>query len=147
MQCLYYFLVLAIIFVLYVKIFKAAFKQRRQIDAANQFSLSEKSRSSGDDNNPRNVQRQQDAAARKAVMKTVKGFVVVFGGLVICLTPFYVFYTFLAMKGLKNTDGYELVAQIVDVFMLAGSFVNPLIYAWMFRDFRNGIKKLLGMDG
>lgn len=121
-QTLYYFIVVTIMALLYSKIFRVAWVQSRHLG----MSVNK------DDN-------------LKLKMRVVKVFFIVFGAIILSLTPFYVIYTYFAMIG---SDSYScswcLLVSFTDLLMIANSTMNPIIYAWKYRDFQRALRKLFG---
>lgn len=126
-QCIHYFVILLIMIVLYGKIFQVALRQQKRILECER----------------RESMLSLEAAQVQQAMRTVKVFLLVFGALTVCLTPFYVIYTYLAMNGLKSTDRQHLTwTGFADILVFANSTVNPIIYAWKFKDFQTALRRI-----
>ncbi|XP_014665090.1 PREDICTED: histamine H2 receptor-like [Priapulus caudatus] len=126
-QCIHYFIILLIMIVLYGRIFHVALRQQKLM------AESERRAST----------LSLEAAHIQQAMRTVRVFLLVFGALIVCLTPFYVVYTYLAMHGLTSTDARYLTwTGFADILVFANSTVNPFIYAWKFKDFRLALRRM-----
>ncbi|XP_014670076.1 PREDICTED: octopamine receptor 1-like [Priapulus caudatus] len=127
---LHYIVVLVIMLALYTAVMRASWRQARLIRRDEQ-SFQQQTTSDHVDH----VRR---------VMRTVKVFALVIGIMFVCVTPAYTFYTWLAFKG--ETSGqpqYTIIAVCSDILLFCNSTMNPVIYAFKYREFKAAFRKLL----
>ncbi|XP_014672510.1 PREDICTED: octopamine receptor 1-like [Priapulus caudatus] len=134
--CIHYIITFVVMLCLYSKIFAVSWHQMREIQRLRI------SAPAGDGRRD-----HHDLASLKQTMRTVRVFLMVFGILFTCLTPFYVLYTMLAFTELNVESGPTYMfnlTQTADALLFANSTMNPFIYAWKYREFKVAFKKLLG---
>ncbi|XP_014662218.1 PREDICTED: lysophosphatidic acid receptor 3-like [Priapulus caudatus] len=127
-KCIVNFIIQCIIVIVYAKISRTILHHRRQIAAQQQTG-----------------QESQLASSVKAAIKTLKLFVLVFGAMFICITPSDVSYTYLAMARIVEAQQSYPAAWVmlcVDMLLFLNSTLNPIIYAWKYKDFRGVLVKM-----
>lgn len=133
--CMHYIVTFVIMLCLYSKIFAVSWRQMKEIQRL-RVDFTAEGRS------------QHDLASLKQTMRTVRVFLMVFGILFMCLTPFYVLYTSLAFTefDMESAPNWwlNLTQPAADALLFANSTMNPFIYAWKYQEFKMAFKKLLG---
>ncbi|XP_071491553.1 5-hydroxytryptamine receptor 1D-like [Diadema antillarum] len=165
-----FFIPFAVVIILYIRIFRVAYKQARQINATReQLQTSHHSGShmcrqnsdgNGNSNGPSSpgahkVSRMsidfslstRDATHRNSrETKAFKTVAVVLGAFIICWMPFAVTFV---VEAFCPTSCY-LPQAMLDTFLWLGyinSIINPIIYAFFNRTFRAAFIKVLGLQG
>lgn len=125
---IHYIVVLVIMLVLYSYVTRVAWRQAKLISAHQQAFQME----------------THDTEQVARVMRTVKVFVLVIGILFVCVTPANTFYTVLAFRGENSgLPQYHRFAICFDLLLFGNSTMNPIIYAFKYKEFRIAFKRLL----
>ena len=128
----------------YAKIYREARKQEKQIMKLTKIpnpsseQLNNNKRNGGA--NLSNSRIQQDRKKLKREHKAAKTLGIIMGGFLCCWLPFFTWYVS------SQIIGYETPGFIVSIFFWVGYFnsaLNPIIYAFFNRDFRNAFRRLL----
>ena len=128
----------------YAKIYKEARKQEKQIMKLTKIpnpsseQLNNNKRNGG--SNLNNSRIQQDRKKLKREHKAAKTLGIIMGGFLCCWLPFFIWYVASTMGGFSTPD------VVVSTLFWVGYFnsaLNPIIYAFFNRDFRNAFRRLL----
>ena len=142
----------------YVKIFKAARRQEKQIHALQQtarasLSMDNISNTSGNNlhsshqsiNNGGSGIHTDLRSERRRIKrehKAAKTLGVIMGGFMICWLPFFLWYLVSNICG-DSCPIYDMVVSVLFWIGYFNSALNPIIYAYFNREFRNAFKKIL----
>ncbi|XP_063077506.1 5-hydroxytryptamine receptor 1A-like [Engraulis encrasicolus] len=150
-----FYIPLVFLLVVYFKIFKAAMFR---IKKTTKKSFGVKENISGNNSSTGNIPVTQSAldldgliranceAKRKAAKarerRTVKTLGIVVGGFVLCWLPFFI-VTFLVSVCKSRCAVPVGVGAVINWLGYSNSMLNPIIYTYFNKDFRNAIKKIL----
>ena len=138
----------------YVKIFREARRQEKQIYALTQHAgptidhlnntvgngVKHRSSSSQSDN----VRLTQERKKMKREHKAAKTLGIIMGAFLCCWLPFFLWYVSTSMCG-EKCHTPDVLVSILFWIGYFNSALNPVIYAFFNRDFRNAFKRLLGL--
>ncbi|KAK2150055.1 hypothetical protein LSH36_426g02002 [Paralvinella palmiformis] len=136
----------------YVKIFKEARRQERQIYKQIQTTRSSKI---GNGVSPRNrngscqsdtSQLTNERKKLKKEHKAAKTLGIIMGAFLFCWLPFIIWYGSTTMCGEERCPTPAIVVSFLFWLGYTNSALNPVIYAFFNRDFRNAFKRLLGCN-
>nr|APC23841.1 octopamine receptor 2 [Platynereis dumerilii] len=128
----------------YAKIYREARKQEKQIMKLTKIpnpsseQLNNNKRNGGA--NLSNSRIQQDRKKLKREHKAAKTLGIIMGGFLCCWLPFFTWYVSSMMIGFETPD------VVISTLFWVGYFnsaLNPIIYAFFNRDFRNAFRRLL----
>ncbi|XP_074640471.1 octopamine receptor beta-2R-like [Tubulanus polymorphus] len=152
----------------YVKIFKEAKRQEKQIKAMQRLMVplrqvppvrtnsldSTGNNSNGsyhittdegstDNENTLVLHNRQDRKKMRREHKAAKTLGIIMGAFIACWLPFFLWYFIVAMCG-KSCPHSDLLVSVLFWIGYLNSSLNPIIYAFFNREFRNAFRALLG---